>query len=449
MTKKQGKILIIDDNEELLIAFRLFLQPHFKDIKTITNPNQLPALVKKEDFDVFLLDMNFNAGVNTGNEGLYWMREILKAKPDAVIILITAYGDVELAVKAMKDGAADFIQKSWNEDKILKTILNTYNKRTNQNTKTTSLKSKESPSVCWGKSQAMKDVYTLIQKVAKTDANILVLGESGTGKEVVARQIHLKSARVNKRFVSVDVGALPETLFESEIFGSRKGAFTDSKADRTGRFEMASGGTLFLDEIGNLPLNLQSKLLSAIQNKEVTPLGADKAIPVDIRLICATNKHLYKMVDDGDFREDLLYRINTIQIELPPLRNRTGDIPQLVDFFIEKFTQKYRKTSKSINKSAIDFLLLHNWPGNIRELEHTIEKAVILSEDKEIDKSDIFFDSKRTVSQQSGEIVSLEENEKNLIERALIKYKGNISRTAKVLGINRSTLYEKIKKYEL
>ena len=323
MPKQKGKILIVDDNEELLIAFRFFLTKHFDKINTIKNPNLIPEYLRKESYDIILLDMNFTAGVNTGNEGIYWMKQILEKDPNASVVLITAYGDVELAVNAMKEGAVDFIQKSWDEKKILSTILSAYNLRLSklkiekleQKQKHLSDKIDSDFNQIIGKSVAMQNVFQIIEKVAKTDANILILGENGTGKEIIAREIHRKSEKSNEVFVSVDIGALQENLFESELFGHVKGSFTDAKEDRVGRFEIASGGTLFLDEIGNLPMSLQAKLLTAIQNKEIYRIGSNKPIPVDIRLICATNKNPDEMVEKGDFREDLLYRINTIKIE--------------------------------------------------------------------------------------------------------------------------------------
>lgn len=453
MSKPKGKILIIDDNEELLIAFKLFLNPHFEIIITDKNPNRIPEFLRKNVYDVILLDMNFAAGVNTGNEGIFWMNKILEIDSLATIVLITAYGDVALAVKAMKEGATDFIQKSWDEEKILSTILSAYKLRQSkleieclkqkQNHLTDSINNENT--VCRARSAAMQHVYKTIDKVAVTDANVLILGENGTGKEIIARELHGKSNRANDIFVGVDVGALTETLFESEMFGHVKGAFTDAKTNKAGRFEIASGGTLFLDEIGNLSLSLQSKLLSALQNRSITRLGSNTNVAVDIRLICATNMPLYKMVEESKFREDLLYRVNTIQIELPPLRDRIEDIAVLVDFFVEQFSRKYNKAPFIVNKEVYSKLKEYNWPGNIRELQHVVEKAVIFSENNRLTPDVLFLQS--NTGKNKSDTYNLAENEKQIISSALKMFSENISLAAKKLGINRSTLYDKIKKY--
>lgn len=457
MAKNQGKILIIDDNEELLIAFRFFLSKHFSQIDTIKNPNQIPEYIRKVNYDIILLDMNFSAGVNTGNEGIYWMKQILEKDSNASVLLITAYGDVDIAVNAMKEGAADFIQKSWDEKKILSTILSAYKLRLSklkiekleQKQKHLSEKIDSKYNHVIGESAAMKSILNIVDKVAKTDANILILGENGTGKEVIAREIHRKSNRANEVFVNVDIGSLQENLFESELFGHVKGAFTDAKEDRAGRFEIASGGTLFLDEIGNLPLSLQAKLLTAIQNKEICRIGSNKTIPVDIRLICATNNDIDKMVEENTFREDLLYRINTIKIELPTLKERIEDINLLADFFLKKYTDKYNKIDLKFSQNAISKLNQYSWPGNIRELQHTIEKAVILCDGKTIMPIHFWPEGEKQVKSTTANSFNLDENEKILIEKAIQKYKGNISSAAKELGINRSTLYKKMEKYEI
>ncbi len=455
MATKQGNILIVDDNEELLIGFKFFLNHHFKEITTLKNPNLIIHELDKKDYDVVLLDMNFSAGANTGNEGLYWMQRIIEKSPDVSVVLITAYGDVELAVKAIKEGAVDFIQKSWDEGKILSTILSAY-KHHQAKRKIKNLKDKQQHlsqtlekdnDFCLGQSPAMQEIWETIKKVAKTDANILILGENGTGKEVIARQIHCNSKRRDEIFVTVDVGALSETLFESELFGHKKGAFTDAKADKSGRFEIATGGTLFLDEIGNISSPLQSKLLSALQNRQVIPIGGSVPVAVDIRLICATNKPLYELSEKGTFREDLLYRINTIQIEIPPLRNRLQDVPPLADFFLKQFNKKYKKAIKKIAAAAMKKLKSHTWPGNIRELRNIIEKAMILTENDKIEPDDIIFQQHKTKNSAATQSFNLAENEKEIIARALKQFNGNMSLTAKKLGINRSTLYDKIKKY--
>ncbi|MGM0503356.1 MAG: sigma-54-dependent transcriptional regulator [Bacteroidota bacterium] len=454
---KKGKILIVDDNEELLIALRLFLSEHFSVIDTIKNPNLIPDYLRKNTYDLVLLDMNFSAGVNTGNEGIYWMKQIKETDPNVSVVLITAYGDVELAVNAMKEGAADFIQKSWDEKKILSSILSAYNlqqskvriQNLEQKQKHLSERIDQKYSNIIGKSPVIKKVLQMVDKVAPTDANMLITGENGTGKEVIAREIHRKSNRSDEVFVNVDLGAISENLFESELFGYVKGAFTDAKEDRTGRFEIASGGTLFLDEIGNLPVELQSKLLTVIQNKEIYRVGSNKPIPVDIRLICATNMDLDKMVQENQFRQDLLYRINTIQIELPPLRERTDDIPLLTDFFLKRYSEKYQKALLKFSEQALKKMKTHSWPGNIRELQHTVEKAVILCDNKEIKEEHCWPDGEKKAKVFTPNTLNLDENEKNIIERAIAKQKGNLSAAAKELGINRSTLYKKIEKYGL
>jgi len=454
--KLKSKILIVDDNEELLMALRFSLQKYFDYIKTEKNPNLIPNLINNESFDIILLDMNFTGRTSTGNEGIFWMNKIHEHDPDAIVVFITAYSDVELAVKSIKKGAVDFIEKSWDEKKIVATIINAYKLRQSRleikklKEKQTHLSKKlsENHGFVIGQSKAIQEVMSVIDKVASTEANILILGENGTGKEIIARDIHQKSNRANEIFVSVDIAALSETLFESELFGHVKGAFTDAKTDRAGRFEIASGGTLFLDEIGNLPMALQSKLLSVIQNREITRLGSEKPIQIDIRLICATNKPIYEMVKNGTFREDLLYRINTIKVELPGLRNRVDDIPVFADFFIRKYTDKYDKQIKNPGTKLINFLKDQTWPGNIREFQHAIEKAVILSSDGIIDKKSFEFSSSK-LSKKVETSFNIAENEKRLITKALKKFEGNMTKTASELGINRSTLYDKLGRYGL
>ena len=388
MAKKEGKILIVDDNDDLLIALRLFLSRHFLLIDTLRNPNLILSSLEKSSYDIILLDMNFKAGIASGNEGIFWLSRILEKDPTATVVFITAYGDVELAVKSMKEGAIDFIMKSWDEQKILSTLLAAYKLRKSK-MEVSLLRKKQAHltrelekdfSICYCQSTAIKEMNEVVKKVAATDANVLILGENGTGKEVVAREIHRLSNRNREIFVKVDLGALPETLFESELFGHRKGAFTDARQDRDGRFMIASAGTLFLDEIGNLPLSLQSKLLAAIQNREVYPVGSSTPTPTDVRIVSATNMPLQEMISQQRFREDLFYRINSIQLEIPPLRNRKEDIPVLSQFFLRKYKIQYQKHGLKLNEKALGRLKDHDWPGNIRELEHTIEKAVILSE---------------------------------------------------------------------
>ena len=455
MSKKEGAVLIIDDNEELLIAYEIFLSPHFRTIKTLSNPNALPSELNASGYDVILLDMNFSAGINTGNEGFFWMKKILEMDQDASIILITAYGDVEQAIRAIRDGASDFVLKSWDREKILSTILAAYQLRRSKR-EIRNLKSKQQHLIyhsntdkdfCQGSTQAMVDLLNTVEKVAPTDANILILGENGTGKEVLARDIHAKSLRCDEIFVGIDVGSISETVFESELFGHMKGSFTDAVEDKPGRIEIASGGTLFLDEIGNLPLSLQAKLLSVIEKKEVCRVGSNQVIPVDIRLICATNSNLYQLCEEGQFREDLLYRINNIQLDLPPLRERPEDIPQLVTFFIEKFAVKYAKPGLKVSKHAIHLLSKNVWKGNIRELRNVVEKAVLLSEGTLLKPADFVSNSgSREISPNVQEF-NLEENEKIIIQRALKTFGNNKKLTARELGINRTTLYNKMRKH--
>jgi DNA-binding NtrC family response regulator len=411
-------------------------------------------MIKEGSFDLILLDMNFSAGVNTGNEGLFLLGEILKEDPEAVVIMITAYGDAELAVRAIKQGATDFIQKPWNVDKLiagLKTALRLRQSRIkvkNLERDNQSLKEdlEKLHPVFIGESPPMQEVVRSIRKVAPTDANVLITGENGTGKELVARMLHRESKRAGEVFVSVDLGSLSPTLFESELFGHVKGAFTDARTDRTGRIESATGGTLFLDEIGNLPLSLQSKLLAVLQRREITPIGSNRAIPVDFRLITATNKDPFKLAEEQLFREDLLYRINTIRIDLPPLRERADDVIVLTEYFLERFTRKYDKPGLKIGQKTLDVLRIHQWPGNIRELQHAIEHAVIMCEKNILSPGDFNLRLDRSPGQLS---LNLEEVEKRAIEEALRKHQGRLNETFKELGISRTTLYHKMKKYGL
>ncbi len=457
MIKNEGKILIVDDNKDLLTALKLLLSPHFLTVTAISNPNLIPGLVGKSEFDVILLDMNFTAGIHSGNEGIYWMRKILENDPEACIVFITAYGDVELAVKSIREGAIDFIQKSWEEDKILSTILAAYKirkskleiKKLKNKQKHLNEKANRQDHFCPGRSDQMKQIMETIDKVADTDANILILGENGTGKEVIAREIHNRSKRAEEIFVNVNISSLSESLFESEMFGHVKGAFTDARADRAGRFEIASGGTLFLDEIGELKKPLQTKLLAAIQNREITRVGAHNTTAVDIRLICATNQNIDKLVKEQKFREDLLYRINTIQIEIPPLRDRVDDISELVQYFVVHFGNQYQRNEIRVSQEALDHLSRQPWYGNVRELQHTIEKAVIMSDSSTLTSGNFFIKSPSASPPSDHSMFNLAEHEKRIILRALESFKGNITLTARKLGINRTTLYDKIKKYGL
>ena len=450
----EANILIIDDNKSVLSALEILLQFEYKNIQTISNPNQITSFPKLKEIDIVLLDMNFSAGVNTGNEGLYWLRELQKKAPQTSVIMMTAYGAVDLAVKALKEGASDFILKPWNNDKLLATVKSAYELRKSKQ-EVTELKQKEShlkqvinqgKNYIIGNSKALNSVLKLVSKVAKTDVNVLITGENGTGKELIARELHRLSSRNNEVFISVDMGSISENLFESELFGHTKGSFTDAKEDRAGKFEAANGGTLFLDEIGNLSLQAQAKLLSAIQNRTIVRVGSNKPIAVDIRLICATNENLDQMVADGLFREDLLYRINTIRIEVPALRERDQDILVLADFYLKKFTSKYGKPGLRINQSAQEKLLSYSWPGNIRELLHTIERAVILSEGNVLKPEDFLLGNKTTVSSNLSGPSTLEEMELFMINNALEQNEGNYSAAAEQLGISRQTLYNKLKK---
>ena len=449
---KQGTILVVDDNKGILTAVQMLLGTYFEKVITISTPNKIKATLHDENIDVVLLDMNFSAGINTGNEGLFWLSEIKKEDASIQVVLFTAYADIDLAVRGIKEGAADFVVKPWDNAKLLETLKTAYNIRT-ANRKGISIAtdklvvSKES-GMFWGESNAMQQLRSLIEKVARTDANILVTGENGTGKEMLAREIHLLSNRKKETLVPVDMGAITGTLFESELFGHVKGAFTDARADRPGKFEVANKGTLFLDEIGNLSYHLQAKLLTALQRRSIVRVGSNTPIPVNIRLICATNRDLQEMVQKGDFREDLLYRINTIHVEIPPLRERPEDIVPLTEIFLSKYTKIYGKTAMCLSLDAKEKLKAQPWFGNIRELEHTIEKAVIIAERSVLDGNDFDFPraKKKPVTKEA---TTLEEMEYNMIKNAMDKYSGNLSLVASQLGISRQTLYNKIKRYEL
>lgn len=450
------KILIVDDNKSILTALEMLVRTEFDDIITLSNPNSIISTIENENIDIVLLDMNFKASINTGNEGIFWLNEILKFDKSIVVIMITAYGDVELAVKAVKQGAFNFILKPWDNSKLLTTIHSALKLRKtkieNNSLKKMSknlMSELNSPNYSLiGNCKPMRDVLEMAKKVAKTDANVLIIGENGTGKELIAREIHRHSKRSNKILLNIDMGAISETLFESELFGHKKGSFTDAKEDRTGKFETANKGTIFLDEIGNLSLTLQAKILSVLENRTVTKLGDNLPIPIDIRLIAATNKNLPEMIDKGTFREDLLYRINTITIELPPLRQRGNDILLLSEFYLQKYSEKYNKNNLKISDRAKRKLLQYSWPGNVRELQHSIEKAVILSE-KNLLTEEYFTLSQNTVKNKNLKNVTIEEMEKIMIINAINTEKGNMSLVAKKLGITRQTLYNKLKKYDI
>jgi Response regulator containing CheY-like receiver, AAA-type ATPase, and DNA-binding domains len=453
---KEGCIVIVDDNKNVLSALKILLDSYFEKVVLLSSPNTLISSLREHNPDIVLLDMNYSAGINTGNEGLFWLSEVKKSDPEIPVVLFTAYADIDLAVRALKDGASDFIVKPWDNAKMLATLqaamaLRRSRKEVKRLRERQSILNSElnrGGEFCWGVSDAMRRLMQMVEKVAKTDANILITGENGTGKEVIARRVHQLSSRANESMVCVDMGAITETLFESELFGHIKGAFTDARADRAGKFEAADKGTLFLDEIGNLSYILQAKLLTALQSRQVVRVGSNTPIEVDIRLICATNRDLPKSVKDGEFREDLLYRINTIQIEVPPLRRRREDIPLLAGFFLSRFAKKYKRGELFLNEKAQEKLMNYSWPGNVRELEHTIEKTVILSEGSELLPSDFLLN---TSDEQATilDAITLEDMEKLLISKAMAKFDNNISSVASELGITRPTLYSKIKKYGL
>jgi len=452
--KQDSKILIVDDDKQVLKTLEFLLETEFDQIRTINNPNLIPSLLREENFDVILLDMNFTKGQNTGNEGFYWLNRILKADKDAIVVLITAYGDVELAVRAIREGAMDFILKPFDNDKLLATINTALSLRKSkvqinqlkQTQRTLNHDLEQKHSLFKGNSEAMDQVFSAVKKVAKTDANVLILGENGTGKEVIAREIHRLSSRSTEAFIPVDLGAIQTTLFESELFGHKKGAFTDAKEDRTGRFEIAHNGTLFLDEIGNIPLPLQAKLLTTIQNREVIPVGSNQAVSFNVRLISATNKSIEDLIRNELFRDDLYYRINTIVIEMPPLRERGEDITLLADHFLKKFSVKYNIPNIRFSKSAYDLLKNYHWPGNVRELQHTIEKAVIMSETDILTPENLMLKPGKA-SLSKDEPMKLEEIEKQAILKALDNNKWVLSFAAKELGVARQTMYNKMKKY--
>lgn len=449
-----GNLLLIDDDRAVLESLELMLRSGSTAIHSLWDPNRLNTLMEHYIFDAVLLDMNFTSGRNTGNEGLFWLKEILKRDPELSVIMITAYGDVDLAVKAIKLGAFDFIQKPWKGEKLI-TSLNAACRLTSSRRKVKHLETSKEllqenternyPSMI-GQSPRISEVHRIITKIAVTDTSVFIQGENGTGKELIAWEIHRQSRRKDQLFVPVDLGSLTSTLFESELFGHKKGAFTDAKNDRAGRFEAANGGTLFLDEIGNTPLHLQSKLLSVLQNREVIPVGAHKAIPVNVRVISATNQDLEQMINKGLFREDLFYRINTIRIESPPLRERGEDISILAEHFLERFSKKYGKQNLRLSNMALEKLYQHAWPGNIRELLHIIENVVIMTERNIIQAEDISLSLPYAGEERS---LNLEQVEKNTIRKALSKYKGNYTSIAAELGISRTTLYHKIRKYGL
>ena len=450
MVLKNATILVIDDDADVLTALRLLLKPLVKDVVTEKNPNNILSQIQKVNYDIIILDMNFNGLVNTGNEGIFWLNKIRKQQPDTAVILMTAYADIDLAIRGLKEGASDFLMKPWKNEKIVETMNSILSNKTSKNSQKKPIDSNRSDII--GNSAIMNDVFVKLKKVAPTDANVLVLGENGTGKDLIARALHDHSNRRHKPFVKVDVGALTASLFESELFGYKKGAFTDAREDRKGRFEAANGGTLFLDEIGNISLGQQVRLLTVLQNRQVTPLGSNEAIPIDIRLICATNIDPKTLADEKKFRKDLIYRINTVDIIVPPLRARGSDITELAHHFVGIYAEKYNKNAFSFDSGFISILKQHDFPGNVRELQYVLERAVIMTDGNVLNPDDLVFSSiERSTKTTSLETKSLnlDDLEKNAILTVLEKHKGNVSKSAKELGITRAALYRRLEKYEL
>jgi DNA-binding NtrC family response regulator len=453
--KKQGAILIVDDDEDINLALSMLLRPQYKSVFTETNPYHLPRLLDQYEPDVVLLDMNFSKGRSDGQEGLTWLRKIKELRPAVQVVVVTAYSDVSRAVEAVKAGATDFLEKPWRNEKLLATVhavfelsqtqIRLAEARTVQSAMSAVLDQPFSDII--GRSAPMLAVLKTVEKVAATDANVLLLGENGVGKEVIARAIHRKSERAQPVFIPVDMGAVPESLFESELFGHRKGAFTGAVEDRAGRFQLANGGTLFLDEIGNIPVAMQSKLLQVLQTHTVTPVGSDRSVQVDIRIICATNQPLREMIAQGKFREDLLYRINTVEIHIPPLRTRGEDIDLLTDHFLQQYARKYRKDGLTIHPDARAKLRRYAWPGNVRELQHIIERAVILCEGNLLQPADFHLSDALLTPRQTPQTLNLFDHEKKLIAEALERYQGNISKAAEALGLTRAALYRRMEKH--
>ncbi|KAA9345564.1 sigma-54-dependent transcriptional regulator [Adhaeribacter soli] len=460
MNLKNARVLVIDDESDLLFAVKMLLKTEVKEVVTEKNPENLLSLLSRHSFDVIFLDMNFKSALNTGNEGFYWLQKIREKDQEVAVIMITAYGDVELAVRALKDGATDFILKPWRNEKLIEALANACEKKS-QKGKASTAKQSTSQTLnsldMLGQSDVMQEVFYKIEKIAPTEANVLILGENGTGKELVARALHNRSYRATKPFISVDVAALSENLFESEMFGSKRGAFTDAKEDRTGRFVAANGGTLFLDEIGNISLAMQAKLLTVLQNRQVIPLGSNTPVPVDIRLVSATNAPLYEMAAKNQFRKDLIYRINTVEIKLPSLRERGDDVLLLARHFANHYAEKNRKPAPEFEEATLKKLKQHKWPGNIRELQHAVERAIILSEGNVLRPQDFTFagfeenlyqEPQPVIEMPEGSL-ALSEIERNTIIRVIDKNKGNISKAAKELGITRAALYRRLSKHDI
>lgn len=457
MPMEEAAILIVDDDQAICTTARMFLKQVFATVVTAQDPSAIAGLMSRMQLDVILLDMNFGPGRTDGSEGLFWLERIREQDPAVVVVLITAYGDIDLAVSAMRTGAFDFIVKPWNNEKLLEVIRRAV-KMSISRREAEKYRNRQSllmedldqlSGMVIGSSIAMKKVYDTIEKVAPTDANILLLGENGSGKELIAREIHRQSDRKDEVFIGVDLGALHENLFESELFGHEKGAFTDARQSRPGRFEVASGGTIFLDEIGNLSFALQSKLLTVIEKRKVTRIGSTREIPVDVRYIAATNMPLYEMTGRKEFREDLLYRINTVEIRVPPLRERSGDIPVLTDYFVRMYARKYNKPGIRIPRATLNRLEKYPWPGNIRELRHAVERSVILSDGDNLEFNELFIPQQGRRDQENQDSLNLQEMEKIYILKALERNRGNVSKAAEELGLERTALYRRLRKYDL
>lgn len=457
MKLKDASLLIVDDDEAVLVAVKMLLKAEVACLVTEKNPENLLNQLAKTKFDLVILDMNYKSALNTGNEGFFWLNKIKNHSPEMLVIMITAYAEIDLAIRSMKEGAADFIVKPWRNERVIDTIMQALSGKlsgdkikSSQPLTTSPISARPDYSGMIGSSELMEEVKIKIDKIAGTDANVLILGENGTGKDLVAKLIHERSNRSSKPFVAVDLGSLTETLFESELFGHKKGAFTDAREDRTGRMEAAEGGTLFLDEIGNISMYQQAKLLSVLQNKQVIRLGTNQVIPLDFRLISATNIPIYELAAESKFRKDLIYRINTVEIKLPPLRKRGKDILLLADFYLQKYALKHKRPAKSFDSEAIKTLMAYSWPGNVRELQHTIERAIIMSDHETLGVSDLDFTSIEQIIPESGsDTLKLKEIEKETIARVVDKHKGNITQAAKELGITRTALYRRLNKYDI
>lgn len=446
----QGSILVVDDNRNIRVSLKYLLEGCFTKVLLLDNPELLPSLLQQEQVDVVLLDMNFSPGLNTGNEGLYWLKEIKRLKPQAQIVLFTAYVDIALAVTGIKEGAFDFVVKPWDNAKLKQTLTDAYKQaKGERRNKGKRVGQEQADAMYWGNSPAMERIKVMTERISTSDANVLITGENGTGKDMLAREIHRMSQRGNKQFVAVDMGAIAESLFESELFGHVKGSFTNAYSDREGRFEAADGGTLFLDEIANLPYHLQPKLLTAIQKRSFVRVGSNVSQPTDIRLICATNRNLDEMVRKGEFREDLLYRINTIHLHLPSLRERKNDIITLADMFVHRYANQYGRGDVKLSDEVCAVLVNHSWPGNIRELQHVIERAVILADNDGIITSVQIQDGSKVDTDITAEFISLDEMERSMVQKAIAMNNGNLSQAAAQLGITRQTLYNKMKRYGL